>query len=153
MHSSFSTTPLEHGEPNQSIRHELQLGTGGRADDGYQFRGGELSKITPSNGVGGSQIGEGVESVGSAIREERQRLHDFNGGIGPIERAPSHGGAIGEEERITAEEDMQHGDQSDNNFDSDSDSDVGNAASLCDIDDEQGDRMQFEGGDEASNAS
>ena len=113
--------------------------------------------------MGRSQIGEGVEGAGSAIGEERQRFHDFNGGIGSIERAPFHGGAAGEVERVIAEEVMQHGEQSDHNFDSDnpticggqytharSDSDDGNAATLCDIDVEQGDRMQFEGGDEVS---
>ena len=68
LHFTFSITPLEHGEPNQSIRHDLQLRRSGRADSGYQFKGGELSKIIPGNGVGGSQIGEGLEGAGEAER-------------------------------------------------------------------------------------
>ena len=71
MHSNFSITSPKHSEPNQTIRHQLQLGMGRRADGGYQFRGGELSKINPGNGVGRSEIGEGVEGAGSTIGEER----------------------------------------------------------------------------------
>jgi len=162
-HSNITPASPNHGEPNQTALHDLQLATGGGSDSGYQFRGGELSNISPGYGAGKSQISEGVEGALSANGEEKQRSHDNIGRTGSVDRAPLHLGVVGEAERDFEGEDVFHGDQSDHNFDSNksishgvqypdarSEIDDGNATNFCDINAEQGDRMQFEGGGEVS---